>query len=115
MVRLRPGLGSVTMRGRIEGDSAHYVVDQLAWLFEGNKSEVYWDLSAITSYSAAVPPIMVNGMIKHRALIVRFHMFTTMALLKAAVVGANLTLGSNIVHYGEQAPFEAALAAALRG
>lgn len=115
MVRLRPGLGTVSMRGRIEGDSAHYVVDQLPWLFDANKSEVYWDLSAITSYSAAVPPIMVNGMIKHRALIGRFHMFTTMALLKATIIGSNLTLGSNMVHYGEQAPFEAALAAALRG
>jgi hypothetical protein len=115
MVRLRPGLGSVTMRGRIEGDAAHFVIEQLPWLLDRKESDVYWDLSAITSYSATVPPIMVNGMIKHRALIGRFHMFTTMALLKAAVVGANLTLGSTMVHYGEQAPFEAALAEALRG
>jgi hypothetical protein len=103
------------MRGRIEGESAHHVVDQLSWLFDGHKSDVFWDLSGITSYTAAVPPIMVNGMIKQRAMIGRFHMFTTMALLKAAVVGANLTLGSTMVHYGEQAPFEAALAEALRG
>lgn len=114
MVRLRPGLGSVTMRGRIEGEPAHYVIDNLPWLFDGAKSEVFWDLAAITSYSAAVPPIMVNGMIKHRSLIGRFHMYTLMALLKATIIGSNLTLGSTMVHYGEQATFEAALAEALR-
>lgn len=112
--RRRPGLASVTMRGRVESEAADYVISCFPWLLSPGPTEVFWDLSEVTSFSTLVPPIMVSGLIKHRALAGRLHMFTVSALLKATIIGSNLTLGSTMVHYGERAAFEAALAEALR-